>query len=50
ASAGGDGVTQEDVEVSAASVEVPRPVCCSKAKKGKVLPPTLWDVDFDSLG
>ncbi|MCI64666.1 hypothetical protein A2U01_0085924, partial [Trifolium medium] len=34
-STGGDGVAQEDAEMSAANVEVPRPVCCSKAKKGK---------------
>ncbi|MCI76097.1 hypothetical protein A2U01_0097366, partial [Trifolium medium] len=33
-SAGGDGVAQEDIEVSAANMEVPRPVCCPKAKKG----------------
>ncbi|MCI75231.1 hypothetical protein A2U01_0096499, partial [Trifolium medium] len=37
-------------EVSAANVEVPRPVCCPKAKKGKVSSPTFWDMDFDSLG
>ncbi|MCI59184.1 hypothetical protein A2U01_0080439, partial [Trifolium medium] len=46
ASTGGDGVTQEDVGVSAASVEVHRPDCCSKAKKSKVSPPTFWDMDF----
>ncbi|MCI66285.1 hypothetical protein A2U01_0087543, partial [Trifolium medium] len=33
-STGGDGVAQEDAKGSAANVEVPRPVCCSKAKKG----------------
>ncbi|MCI49435.1 hypothetical protein A2U01_0070679, partial [Trifolium medium] len=49
ASAGGDGVAQEGVEVSAVNIEVLRPVCCTKAKKGKVLPPTFWDMDFDSL-
>ncbi|MCI76626.1 hypothetical protein A2U01_0097896, partial [Trifolium medium] len=32
-SAGGDGVAQEDVEISAVNIKVPRPVCCSKAKK-----------------
>ncbi|MCI89048.1 hypothetical protein A2U01_0110336, partial [Trifolium medium] len=49
-SAGGGGVAQEDTVVSAASVEIPRPVCCSNAKKSKVSPPNFWDVDFDSLG
>ncbi|MCI74126.1 hypothetical protein A2U01_0095390, partial [Trifolium medium] len=49
-SAGGDGVAQEDAEVSATNVEFPRPVCCPGAKKGKVSPPTFWDMDFDSLG
>ncbi|MCI96333.1 hypothetical protein A2U01_0117633, partial [Trifolium medium] len=39
-----------DAEVSAENIEVPRPVCCKKAKKGKVSPPTFWDMDFDSLG
>ncbi|MCI94583.1 hypothetical protein A2U01_0115881, partial [Trifolium medium] len=34
----------------AENLEVPRPVCCKKGKKGKVLPPSLWDADFDSLG
>ncbi|MCI49972.1 hypothetical protein A2U01_0071216, partial [Trifolium medium] len=34
-SAGGDEVAPEDVEVSATNVEVPRPVCYPKAKKGK---------------
>ncbi|MCI49203.1 hypothetical protein A2U01_0070446, partial [Trifolium medium] len=47
--AGGNGVAQEDVEASAVTIEVPRPICCPKAKKGKVLPPTFWDMDFDSL-
>ncbi|MCI67172.1 hypothetical protein A2U01_0088430, partial [Trifolium medium] len=42
--AGGDGVAQEDTVVSAASFDVPRPVCCSNAKKSKVSPPTFWDV------
>ncbi|MCI48993.1 hypothetical protein A2U01_0070236, partial [Trifolium medium] len=49
-STGGDGVAQEYVEVFPASVEVPRPVCCLKAKKGKVSPPSFWDMGFDSLG
>ncbi|MCI39829.1 hypothetical protein A2U01_0061061, partial [Trifolium medium] len=49
-STGGDEVAQEAVEVSAASTEVPRPVCCPKAKKGKVSPLSFWDVDFNSLG
>ncbi|MCI41264.1 hypothetical protein A2U01_0062497, partial [Trifolium medium] len=44
-SSGGDVVAQEDTEVSAANVKVPRPVCCPKAKKGKVSPPTFWDMD-----
>ncbi|MCI92406.1 hypothetical protein A2U01_0113702, partial [Trifolium medium] len=47
---GGDGVAQEDAEVSATNIEVPRPVCCPKAKKSKVSPPSFWDMDFDSLG
>ncbi|MCI80490.1 hypothetical protein A2U01_0101761, partial [Trifolium medium] len=46
----GDWVVQEDVGTSAVNIEVPRPVCCPKAKKGKVSPPTFWDMDFDSLG
>ncbi|MCI78527.1 hypothetical protein A2U01_0099797, partial [Trifolium medium] len=49
-SAGSDAVAQEDAEVSAENIEVPRSVCCKKAKKGKVSPPTFWDMDFDSLG
>ncbi|MCI56453.1 hypothetical protein A2U01_0077704, partial [Trifolium medium] len=49
-STGGDGVAQEGIEASAVTTEVPLPVCCPRAKKGKVLPPTFWDVDFDSLG
>ncbi|MCI70535.1 hypothetical protein A2U01_0091798, partial [Trifolium medium] len=49
-SAGSDAVAQEDAEVSAEIIVVPRPVCCKKAKKGKVSPPTFWDMDFDSLG
>ncbi|MCI52815.1 hypothetical protein A2U01_0074061, partial [Trifolium medium] len=48
--AGSDVVAQEDVEVPAVNIEVPRPVCCSKAMKSKVSPPTFWDMDFDSLG
>ncbi|MCI93740.1 hypothetical protein A2U01_0115038, partial [Trifolium medium] len=46
-SAGGDGIAQEDVEVPAVNIEVPRPVRCSKAKKGKVSPPSFWNMDFD---
>ncbi|MCI87235.1 hypothetical protein A2U01_0108517, partial [Trifolium medium] len=34
----------------AENIDVPRPVCCKKAKKGKVSPPSFWDMDFDSLG
>ncbi|MCI70841.1 hypothetical protein A2U01_0092104, partial [Trifolium medium] len=34
-SAGSDAVAQEDAEVSAENIDVPRPVCCKKAKKGK---------------
>ncbi|MCI85702.1 hypothetical protein A2U01_0106981, partial [Trifolium medium] len=34
--AGGDAVTQESTEVVAENLEVPRPVCCKKDKKGKV--------------
>ncbi|MCI51332.1 hypothetical protein A2U01_0072576, partial [Trifolium medium] len=49
-STGGDGLAQEGVEVSAASIEVPRPVCCPKSKKGMVSPPSFWDMDFNSLG
>ncbi|MCI46145.1 hypothetical protein A2U01_0067385, partial [Trifolium medium] len=49
-SSGGDGVAQEDVEISVVNIEVSWPVCCPKAKKGTVLPPTFWDMDFDSLG
>ncbi|MCI87885.1 hypothetical protein A2U01_0109170, partial [Trifolium medium] len=45
-----DGVAQEDVGTSAVSIEVPRPVCCSKDKKSKASPPTFWDMDFDTLG
>ncbi|MCI97043.1 hypothetical protein A2U01_0118343, partial [Trifolium medium] len=41
-SAGGGGVAQEDTEASASNVAIPRPVCCSKAKKSKVSPPTFW--------
>ncbi|MCI69698.1 hypothetical protein A2U01_0090961, partial [Trifolium medium] len=48
-STGGDVVAQADIKVSAAGIEVPRPVCCPKAKKGKVSPPTFWDMDFNSL-
>ncbi|MCI86752.1 hypothetical protein A2U01_0108033, partial [Trifolium medium] len=32
--AGGDAVAQESTEVIAENLEVPRPVCCKKAKKG----------------
>ncbi|MCI26742.1 hypothetical protein A2U01_0047939, partial [Trifolium medium] len=48
--AGDDVVAQEDAEVVAENIEVPRPVCCKKAKKGKVSPPSFWDMNFDSLG
>ncbi|MCI78629.1 hypothetical protein A2U01_0099900, partial [Trifolium medium] len=47
-SAGDDGVAQEDVEVSTTNMEIPRSVCCPKAKKGKVSPPSFWDIGFDS--
>ncbi|MCI62869.1 hypothetical protein A2U01_0084126, partial [Trifolium medium] len=33
--AGDDAITQEYTEVAAENIEVPRPVCCKKAKKGK---------------
>ncbi|MCI90772.1 hypothetical protein A2U01_0112066, partial [Trifolium medium] len=33
---GGDAVAQESTEVVAENLEVPRPVCCKKSKKGKV--------------
>ncbi|MCI37554.1 hypothetical protein A2U01_0058778, partial [Trifolium medium] len=49
-SAGNDVVAEEDAEVVAENIDVPRPVCCKKAKKGKVSPPSFWDMDFDSLG
>ncbi|MCI49358.1 hypothetical protein A2U01_0070602, partial [Trifolium medium] len=49
-STGGDGVAQEDSEVAAENVGVPRLVHCNKAKKDKVSPPSFWDMDFDSLG
>ncbi|MCI87490.1 hypothetical protein A2U01_0108774, partial [Trifolium medium] len=48
--AGNDVVAQEDAEVVADNVQVPRPFCCPKSKKGKVSPPSFWDVDFNSLG
>ncbi|MCI49339.1 hypothetical protein A2U01_0070583, partial [Trifolium medium] len=47
---GGDAIIQESTEVVAENIEVPRPVCCKKSKKGKVSPPSFWDVDFNSLG
>ncbi|MCI38097.1 hypothetical protein A2U01_0059325, partial [Trifolium medium] len=49
-SVGSDAVAQEDAGVFAENIKVPRPVCCKKAKKGKVSPPSFWDMDFDSLG
>ncbi|MCI98203.1 hypothetical protein A2U01_0119506, partial [Trifolium medium] len=48
--AGGDAVAQEFTEVVAKNLEVPRPVCCKKSKKGKVSSPSFWDADFNSLG
>ncbi|MCI55600.1 hypothetical protein A2U01_0076851, partial [Trifolium medium] len=32
------------------NLEVPRPVCCKRGKKGKVSPHSFWNVDFNSLG
>ncbi|MCI96088.1 hypothetical protein A2U01_0117387, partial [Trifolium medium] len=32
--AGGDAVAQESTKVVAENLEVPRPVCCKKGKKG----------------
>ncbi|MCI78354.1 hypothetical protein A2U01_0099624, partial [Trifolium medium] len=34
--AGSDVVAQEDAEVVSDNVQVPRPFCCPKSKKGKV--------------
>ncbi|MCI92151.1 hypothetical protein A2U01_0113447, partial [Trifolium medium] len=43
--AGDAAVAHESTEVVAESLEVPRPVCCKKGKKGKVSPPSFWDAD-----
>ncbi|MCI65704.1 hypothetical protein A2U01_0086962, partial [Trifolium medium] len=48
--AGDAVVAQETTEVVAENLQIPRPVCCKKSKKGKVSPPSFWDVDFNSLG
>ncbi|MCI67145.1 hypothetical protein A2U01_0088403, partial [Trifolium medium] len=42
-------VAQESSEVIAQNLQVPRPVCCKKSNKGKTMPPSFWDVDFNSL-
>ncbi|MCI70259.1 hypothetical protein A2U01_0091522, partial [Trifolium medium] len=49
-SAGNDVVAHEDAEVVADNLQAPRPFCCTKSMKGKISPPSFWDVDFDSLG
>ncbi|MCI73044.1 hypothetical protein A2U01_0094308, partial [Trifolium medium] len=42
--AGSDVVAQDDTEVVADNVQAPLPFCCPKSKKGKVSPPSFWDV------
>ncbi|MCI84195.1 hypothetical protein A2U01_0105471, partial [Trifolium medium] len=40
---GDASVAQESSEVIAENLQVPRPVCCKKSKKGKATPPSFWD-------